>query len=282
MPQLLLTLCLLAQPTGDVAVNPAPTTAEYLRGAYRADAAKCAFCAACEQAQPLDLVEKPVMTWANDDDWSGEVFVWTQAGQPAVIGSILSGPLGAANRNVFHEFHLLAEKPLAAADLHTRRRWQPEEGLARTALDRAPRPAANAAGRLTQMRQLAREFTAHMEASGAWELRLLTQPLFRYGDGKADVIDGALFAYVWTKGTDPEVILLLECHKSDAGLAWRYAPVRFSNRSVWLRHDDTEVWRVEGHQEPAGNNTTLVYTTAYARTMPREPPPVSGADLHGP
>jgi hypothetical protein len=78
----------------------------------------------------------------------------------------------------------------------------------------------------------------------------------------------SLFAYVWTKGTDPEVILLLECRNLEDGPAWCYAPVRFSNREDWLHRGGAEVWRAESHREPADAATDLTYTTAYARTSP--------------
>jgi hypothetical protein len=218
------------------------------------------------------MVKKPIMRWANDDDWSGDVFVWTHGGRPEVIGCILSGP--GEKRPVFHEFHLLAARPIAAADLQTRRRWEPKEGLAPSPVPDAATPAATAAARLTQMRKLSREFVAHMSADGEWELRLLPQPLFRYGggDNEADVVDGGLFAYVWTKGTDPEVILLLEARRTEGGLAWHFSPVRFSNRPVWLHHQDKEVWRVESHREPTEGHTPLIYTTAYARHIPQSAP----------
>lgn len=272
---LTLVTCLLAQPAESDAPKPAGAV-EALRAEYQANAAKYVFHADAERKQELKLVEKPIMRWANDDDWSGDVFVWTHAGRPAVIGCMLSGPSGEKNRIAFHEFHLLAEKPIAATDLLTHRRWQPAEGLSRHPLAAAPQPASTAAARLVQMRQLSRQFTAHMEADGVWELRLLPQPLFRYGDERAGgseheetaVIDGALFTWVWDKGTDPEVIVLLECRDSGSGPAWYFAPVRFSNRAVWLKYDDQEVWRVEGHKE-AGNPVTQIYTTAYARTFPR-------------
>ncbi len=276
MTLLVLTFVLLAPVEAEDSAAPSESekqaaASDYLRDSYRADAAKYAFRKSGAE-QDLQFVDTPIMRWANDNDWSGAVFVWTQQGRPEVIGCILSGPNGEANRNVFHEFHLLAGAPIAAADLLTKRRWAPKEGLRSTPVRDAPAPAETAAGRLVQMRQITREFTAHMEADGRWELRLLPQPLFRYGDEKSDVIDGALFSYVWTKGTDPEVVLLLECRKSDDKLAWHFAPVRFSNRQVWLKHDDQEVWRAESHQEPPGNVTDLIYTTAYARTMPRQPP----------
>jgi len=262
-------LCLFTQPVSEAKVEPAPAVSESIQQLYRQDAEKYLFETGDEKPQALKLVEKPIMRWSNDDDWSGDVFMWTNKGVPAVVGCILSGPSGETNRIVFHEFHLLADKPLAPIDLLTKRKWQPKEGLARIPVADAPKPAPAAGARLAQMRQLSRKFSAHMEADGTWELRLLSQPLYRYGDEDTEVVDGALFAYVWTKGTDPEVLLLLECRKHGKELVWTYAPVRFSNRQVWLKYEDKEVWRVAGHKEP-GTTTDLNYTTAYARTAPKD------------
>src|SRR6185436_20530303 len=83
--------------------------ADDFRQVYRQDAEKYAFHRDEERRHELTLHPQPVMRWSNDDDWSGEVFVWTDAGRPGVIGCILSGPSGEENRNVFHEFHLLSE-----------------------------------------------------------------------------------------------------------------------------------------------------------------------------
>lgn len=255
-----------ASAADEPASEPRPT--DELREAYREDAEKCVFLHDAEGRQPLTLVKEPIMRWTNDGDWSGDVFVWTHEGRPEVIGCILSGPGANHLRYVYHEFHLLAEKPIAPADIQAGRRWQPAEGLKIERLRDAPKPAESASARLVQMRQIARDFKAYMFADGTWELRLLTQPLFRYGDEKSDIIDGALFAYVWTKGTDPEFILLLECRRDEGELAWHFAPVRFSNRGVWLKRADKDVWGVHGHQEPAGKVTTQIYTTAFARSMP--------------
>jgi hypothetical protein len=247
-----------------------PGETDALRAEYLADAEKYAFHHDPERLHELKRHDRPIMRWANDDAWSGDVFVWTHAGRPEVVGCILSGPI-RGDRLCYHEFHLLAAQPIAPADLLTNRRWQPEQGLPVSRLKDAPLPAESAGGRLVQMRQMCRDFSAHMEADGEWELRLLPQPLFRYGDAKSaeatGVVDGALFAYVWTKGTDPELILLLECRQTDVGPAWHYAPVRFSNRSLWLQHAGQEVWRVGSHREPSGSSTAELYTTAYARRV---------------
>jgi len=240
---------------------------EPLRTYYGRTAAKYEFFSDAAREQPLKLVEKPVMKWANDDDWSGDVFVWTRGETPEVIGCVLTGPTEPKGRRIaFQEFHLLAEQPIAAADMAGRIRWAPAEGLKRLRLEGAPVPADTPALRLTQMRQLLRDFTAHMEANGEWELRLLPQPLMRYQPKEGPVVDGALFTFVWTKGTDPELILLMECRKTKDGLAWEYAPVRFSNRELWLKHHEVEVWRGPSHREPAGESG-LVYTTHYLDTI---------------
>jgi hypothetical protein len=266
---ILLTIAVLAQAPAE---KPPATEVERLHAEYRADAEKYAFFADAERQQPLKLVEKPVMKWANDDDWSGDVFLWTRDGLPAVIGCPLSGPVGQADFNMFHEFHLLDSRPIAAAELQTRRTWQPTEGLKREPmLDQKP-AADTPTGRLVQMRQIAKGFTAHMQADGPWELRLLPQPLFRYGDASGEVIDGAIFTWVWSKGTDPELVMLVELRPSRRGTTWYYAPVRFSNRALWLKYENLEVWRVKPHEEPGGTATTQIYTTAYARSFPRAAP----------
>ncbi len=85
----------------------------------------------------------------------------------------------------------------------------------------AAAPATTPAERLRQMRDLAREFHIVMETeSGRSDLRLLTQPVYRY-EAKTD---GALFAFVLT--TDPEAWLLIEERerRGNAGLALRIRP----------------------------------------------------------
>ncbi|HEX5104150.1 MAG TPA: hypothetical protein VFV87_10085 [Pirellulaceae bacterium] len=275
MHSLVIAASLLAQPPAAGSAEGAPADRhDPVRAEYLADAQRCLFHHDAQKQHELELIEKPVMRWATDDDWSGDVFVWTRESLPEVVGCILSGP-GNAGRPVYHEFHVLGEQPIAPITLQTRRLWQPSEGLKRLPVPEAPTPAETAAGRLVQMRQMARDFTAHMEADGTWELRLLPQPVFRYRSESAGVTDGALFTYVWSKGTDPELVLLLECRMADKGPNWHFAPLRLSTRELWLQHHESEVWHVAAHQEPQ-TETTMIYTTAYARTMAT--PPTAGSE----
>ena len=79
-----------------------------------------------------------------------------------------------------------------------------------------------------------------------WELRLLPQPLYRYEltDKDSPVVDGAVFVYVWTMGTDPEVLLVIEARRTESGVRWHFAPASFTNREAWVNDQDREVWRV--------------------------------------
>ncbi len=99
--------------------------------------------------------------------------------------------------------------------------WEPSQpGIELKPLADAAPPAESAALRLVQLRSLSREFTAFHDDEGQppEELRLLTQPIYRYENTSTDLIDGALFAFV--QGTDPEVLLLIEARRDDGGEQW--------------------------------------------------------------
>ena len=110
---------------------------------------------------------------------------------------------------------------------------------------RRPAPEATARGRTRQMRELAREFTAHTvdDREVRWQLRLLSRPLYRYEMPGSDLIDGAIFAFVSDAGTDPEIILFLEAVKDGAKETWRCRTVRLSISSLYVQYKGKEVWR---------------------------------------
>jgi hypothetical protein len=239
-----------------------------LREQYLAAAKKYEFFLDKDRKVPLVFEPKSILHWTMDNDYSGDVFVWMAHGRPQVVGCMLSSP-GKTERAMSHEFHSFATEPIGSAKMTANYTWEPKAGLEFRKLDGAP--GATAAARLPQMRAISRDLHAFMDAAdGKWELRLLPQPLFRYQPADGPVVDGALFAWVWTKGTDPELIVAIECHRTAKGLEWRYAPARFTNREVWLKHDDKEIWRVPVHRE-GGNTCTGIYTTRYVGKIPVAP-----------
>jgi hypothetical protein len=78
-------------------------------------------------------------------------------------------------------------------------------------------------------------------------MRLLPQPIYRYeiSDEDPTLVDGAVFAFVWTAGTDPEALLVIEARRTDQGIRWFYAPARFTNCEAWLQYRGKPVWRAE-------------------------------------
>jgi hypothetical protein len=59
------------------------------------------------------------------------------------------------------------------------------------------------------------------------------------------VVDGAIFAFVWTAGTDPETLIAIEARRTNHLVKWYYAPARFTNREAWLQYQGEEVWRAD-------------------------------------
>jgi len=221
--------------------------AAWLHELYLSDASEYQFFTDGENRRELKLRKEPVMRWTSQDDYNGEVFVWTDDGAAAIVGCVFSGPLPGA-RQIMHEFHSLRPGPIRS-DRRGGSGWQPREpGIKLEPVPDAPEPAENPARRLTQMRDLARRFTAQVQRENSkWEMRLLPQPLYRYevsGD-HSPVVDGAVFTFVWTAGTDPEVLLVIEARRTEKGARWEYAPARFTNCEAWLQYRGKEVWRAD-------------------------------------
>ena len=93
------------------------------------------------------------------------------------------------------------------------------------------------------MRSIARRYSATIQIEGESDLRLMPQPLFRYAEGTASVIDGAIFDFAMT--TDPELLLLLEARETSGKPAWHIAFARFGNKGMTVKEGDRTVWSCE-------------------------------------
>jgi hypothetical protein len=221
-------------------------TQKWLHEYYEQQAATYEFYFDEAQTQRLGFVDRSIFHWKQDNDWSGGLFVWTHRGRPEVLGCILASPSTDGKRSVGHEFHTLALQSLPRAKTVSGT-WQPKTGIKLTPMEDAAPPVATAALRLTQLRKLAREFSVTMKFQDQpWELRLLPQPIYRYAAPDVGVIDGGLFAYVWTRGTDPETLLLLECRDEAPKPRWYYSLLRFTTRPLQVKLNDREVWNSPG------------------------------------
>ena len=85
-------------------------------------------------------------------------------------------------------------------------------------------------------------FTATSEDAkgGRWNRRLLPQPLYRYESTDPDVVDGALFAFVTSAGTDPEVLYPLTV-VGTVFVTWTLVTGFFGQNFAWLvKHVESE------------------------------------------
>lgn len=214
--------------------------------AFKVEAAEYKVHLQSRPTEPLQVLKEPVLKWDNPARTSenGATFVWTLGGRPEMIGAIFTYEYkDKLNRK--HEYHSLATEPLTA-EFRGKEVWSPKvAGVKFATVAGAAAPAASARQRLTQMKALAREFSASMkDAEGEpYQLRLLTQPLYRYEPTDKRVLDGALFSF--SLGTDPEVLLLLEARPVKDAHQWQYAFARFHYVELRAFHNDREVFRAE-------------------------------------
>jgi hypothetical protein len=225
--------------------KPASAAAASAVEAFKAEAAEYVVHLASRQTEKLALEKEPVLRWTNParTGEDGATFVWTLGGRPEMIGTIFTYRLGNKISRK-HEYHSLATEPLGA-EFRGKQVWTPSAaGVKFAPITGAPAPAGSSRLRLTQMKALAREFSASIKDEGeSYQLRLLTQPLFRYEPEDKRVLDGALFAY--SLGTDPEVLLMIEARPVKDGHQWQFAFARFHYVELKALHKDREVFRAE-------------------------------------
>jgi hypothetical protein len=215
---------------------------------YRSEAKGYTIYRDASRREEAKLSREPVYVWTNSTSSGGQdgaVFVWTCQGRPEAIGTIFVQP-PTGRREIIHELHSLS---LSVLDVerqgaHT---WTPEApGITLTPIPDAPAPADSPRGRLVQMRTLAREFSGYTidHNHKRWDLRFLSQPLYRYASTDPNVIDGAVLALVSSAGTDPEALLILEARRPAPGAeaVWQSGYARFTDRRLSIRHHDVEVF----------------------------------------
>jgi hypothetical protein len=186
------------------------------------------------------LYDKPLLRWSNPTAGSvhGEVFLWTRQKRPVAIASIFRWYHPFTDANI--EIVSLSESPLEAQE-QKQTIWQSKEaGVSWHTMPGKERNPGSAAGRLSQMRALAKRFSARLlDQRGGDEvtrdLRLLQQPVYRYASPEAGIADGGLFALV--EVTDPEAWLLLEATVDDQAIEWRYAVARMNADALEMRLD---------------------------------------------
>jgi hypothetical protein len=212
--------------------------------------------------------------WSNPvrgGETNGAVFVWTHDGRAEVVGTNFSHLVSGdpTQKVMAHSFQSLSQLPLAGQRAGRPGGWSLEgAGIQPRPIPGAAPPAASRPGRLAQMRELVRDFSATTTLQGVeQELRLLTQPLHRNEKSAGEVLDGALFTFV--TGTDPELMLVIEARPADGAdkPSWHYAAGRFTDLTLKLRFKDVELWTQERGASRDGRPDP--YITGRHEQMPR-------------
>lgn len=200
---------------------------------------------AVREKRKLVLQKQPLLNWQNPERPStlGSLFVWLDGGRPAAIASIFTFEVNQQLRRKHEVISLFPESMVATLDGEPV--WSPGPlDIKGIDIGSIPAPAASDSGRLTQMRNIARDLIGKhqpREGGAARELRLLSQPIIRYHSAADKIVDGALFAL--SVGTDPEILLLIEARQSKEGAEWKVVPLRSHFDELELQHKQKVVWK---------------------------------------
>jgi hypothetical protein len=261
--------------------DDAPEAADAMKGwyaFYQHEAANAYRFRLEPQNVDLELDPKPILRWTNpleEGSIHGVVYVWRHKGKPVVVGQLFSYLNGKGGRVYCHAMHSLAGKGETLTGFREGKSfWTPEpEGIEMRDVPDAPVPAKNRAGRLAQMKAIARRFSAYTEEAsrGKRELRLLPTPLDRFPEDAPDDADGALFSLV--VGNDPEVILFVEKGGKPAGGAvWQYGLVLSTRSTSVALLDEREVWRYDSTGKNPSDPRGGYLSVHGIATLPLDPP----------
>jgi hypothetical protein len=200
----------------------------------------------------LDNPKEPVLRWTNPAAGRvyGSTYVWLQDGRPVAVVCLFRNfqPWNTFNGELTA---LAGTKLVAKRDGSVM--WQPTDDWKWRPVSGAPVPAASAGQRLVQMKALAGEFVVEVldtrnNAKGDEQTpRLLPKPLYRYDAEQTKNLDGGLFAFVL--GTDPELMVLIECDTAGEKPEWRFGVGRMNRDAMRLKRKGETVWEAASFRE---------------------------------
>ena len=190
----------------------------------------------------IEILPNPLLTFgdAARSTEAGTLWAWGKSGRPVAFLELY--------RNVGIDQPWVHALTLTSPELiqltgPNNPRWTPKKShFVLQDVPNASDVSAQPAIRLRQMKEISRRFEAHQfwdPDNSRFEMRLLVQPVHRYHDEAAKLIDGAVF--VLAHGTNPEVLLQIEAHSGEPP-RWRYSLVRLGSAEMHVLLDGKEVW----------------------------------------
>ncbi len=192
---------------------------------------------------PLELLPNPLLIFgdaARSND-SGTLWAWEKSGRPVAFLELYRN---VGNGQPWAHALTLTSPELIQLEAPTGHRWTPKKShFTLKEVPDAPDVANQPALRMRQMKDISRRFEAHQfwdPNNSRFELRLLVQPVLRYQDESAKLIDGAVFALA--HGTNPEVLVQIEADAAEKPSRWKYSLVRLGSAEMHVLLDGKEVW----------------------------------------
>jgi hypothetical protein len=193
--------------------------------------------------QPAELNDTPFLFFTNEPQRivGGSLWGWSVKGRPVAICKVEKYDRGRADQTWLYCLASLSEDRIAV-DWRDGQSWSAKSpGIERRDLPDAPVPAQESRVRLRQMKELVQRFSANdfePNGPGRMQMRLLSQPLWRYAALDSGLVEGALFG---TEGV--AALFLIEAHRNEnSKLVWRYAVTGMSAWALSIKLDDKEVW----------------------------------------
>jgi|GEM_PF-2381578 len=213
----------------------------------------------------IHVVKSPLQTYTDEPLCidSGTVWVWTnkENGRPLALCKVEHYDVTRIPRagDWLYCFASLSPKLIQAEwqDGHTWASSKP--GAVYRDIPNAPAPGDTSAKRLRQMKQMMQTFSGSFELNDKREeLRLLAQPLLRYSDDTAGVVDGALFTATMN-GTNPTAMFLIELQQDGNYQKWRFAVAAMTDGGVMVKYDGVEVMKKNANYAPGRDFETWTY-----------------------
>jgi hypothetical protein len=144
------------------------------------------------------------------------------------------------------EMTSLAPTSLSVA-VPTGQLWGPGPGIEVKPISKASPPSKEESKRLLQLKELARRFSGveyYEPGPGSamvrYQLRLLPQPIYRFADPGAGLMDGAIFLLAY--GRNPELAIVIEARAEGTSTHWVYGINRISAAKSEVELDGAPVW----------------------------------------
>lgn len=190
----------------------------------------------------IEMLPNPLLTYgdAARNNEAGTLWAWGKSGRPVAFLELY--------RNIGNDQPWVHALTLTSPELiqltgQNNPRWTPKKShFVLKDVPDSPEVGNHPAVRLRQMKDISRRFESHQfwdPNNSRFEMRLLVQPVLRYQDEPAKLIDGAVF--VLAHGTNPEVLVQIEAHAGEPP-RWRYSLVRLGSAEMHVSLDGKEVW----------------------------------------